>query len=87
MHRDLTDKRVVVTAAGIEIGRAVAAEAAARGVSPRAVRDGYLRQSSLRRFVSAADIANMVLFLCSDAGARISGQALSLDGHTETLAN
>jgi NAD(P)-dependent dehydrogenase (short-subunit alcohol dehydrogenase family) len=28
---------------------------------------------------------NMVLFLCSEAGSKISGQALSIDGYTETL--
>jgi hypothetical protein len=33
------------------------------------------------------DIANMILFTCSDAGAKISGQALSVDGNTETLNN
>ena len=27
----------------------------------------------------------MVLFLCSDAGRKISGQALAIDGNTETL--
>jgi len=27
-----------------------------------------------------------VLFLCADAGAKISGQALAVDGHTESLS-
>jgi hypothetical protein len=28
----------------------------------------------------------MALFICSDAGAKISGQALAVDGNTESLA-
>ena len=31
------------------------------------------------------DVAALALFLCSDAGAKISGQALAVDGHTEGL--
>lgn len=62
-----------------------AAEAQARGVSVESVREGYVRQTSLRTFIPPQDIANMILFLCSKAGQRISGQALSVDGHTETL--
>jgi enoyl-[acyl-carrier-protein] reductase (NADH) len=41
----------------------------------------------MRTFVEARDIANMALFICSDAGAKISGQALSVDGHTESLSS
>ncbi len=41
---------------------------------------------SLGSFVDARDIAAMILFVCSDAGAKVSGQALAVDGHTETLA-
>jgi len=70
---------------GPRIDRVIAADAAARGVDAEAVREAYLRQTSMRTFVGTADIAQMVLFLCSEAGAKISGQALSVDGHTETL--
>jgi hypothetical protein len=28
----------------------------------------------------------MVLFLCSDLGANVSGQAIAVDGHTESLS-
>jgi NAD(P)-dependent dehydrogenase (short-subunit alcohol dehydrogenase family) len=70
--------------AGPRMDRVIAAEAQARNVSEAVVREGYQRQASLRTFVQATDIANMVLFLCSAAGAKISGQALSVDGHVET---
>jgi NAD(P)-dependent dehydrogenase (short-subunit alcohol dehydrogenase family) len=71
---------------GPRMDRVIAAEAEARGVSPEAVREGYTNQVSLRSFVTAEDIAAMVVFACSDLGAQISGQALSVCGHTETLA-
>ncbi len=71
---------------GPRMDRVIAAEAAARGVSAASVRAAYTRQTSLRCFVEAADIAEMVLFLCSDAGARISGQAMTVDGNTESFS-
>ncbi len=70
---------------GARIDGVIAADAAARGVSEAEVREAYVRQVSMRTFVTARDIANMVLFICSDAGAKISGQALSVDGNTESL--
>jgi NAD(P)-dependent dehydrogenase (short-subunit alcohol dehydrogenase family) len=47
----------------------------------------YLRQSSMRTFIRADDVANLALFLASNQASKISGQAIGLDGHTETLAN
>jgi NAD(P)-dependent dehydrogenase (short-subunit alcohol dehydrogenase family) len=70
---------------GPRMARVIAAEARAKGTSEQAIRDEYTRQSSLRCFVTASDIANGVLFLCSAAGARISGHVLTIDGNTETL--
>jgi enoyl-[acyl-carrier-protein] reductase (NADH) len=58
-----------------------------RGMKPSEIRDVYQRQSSLRKFVNAQDIANMATFISSDSGANISGQSLSIDGHTEGLSN
>jgi NAD(P)-dependent dehydrogenase (short-subunit alcohol dehydrogenase family) len=70
---------------GERTDRVIAAEAKSKGVSPEEVRKGYVRTVSMRTFVTAQDIANMILFICSEAGSKISGQALSVDGHTETL--
>jgi len=41
----------------------------------------------MRLFVDAQDVANMALFLSSDIGSSISGQAIGVDGHTEGLSN
>ena len=72
---------------GERIDRVIQQDAAERGVDSEDVRDVYKRQSSLRRFVEAEDIANMVSYLVSDLGRNISGQAIAIDGHTETMGN
>lgn len=71
---------------GPRIDGVIERDAAERGLKPEEIRQLYQQQSSLRKFISAEDVANMATFLCSDAGASISGQALSVDGHTETLS-
>ncbi len=71
---------------GPRMDRVIAAEAAVRGTSEALEREAYTRQTSLRTFIDASDIAEMVLFLCSDAGAKITGQAMAVDGHTESLS-
>lgn len=72
---------------GPRIDRVIEKEAEERGFEPDAIRDVYRRQSSMRAFVNAEDIAETVKFLCSSAGKHISGQALAIDGHTEGLSN
>ena len=71
---------------GPRIDRVIAADAAARGLSVAEVEAEYKRQSSLRAFATNDDIVGMVRFLTSPAGQRISGQALAIDGHTESLS-
>ncbi|MBT4487320.1 MAG: SDR family oxidoreductase [Rhodospirillaceae bacterium] len=70
---------------GDRMDRVIAAEAAASGHSEAAIREDYVRTVSMRTFVTAEDVAAMAIFLASDAGAKISGQVISVDGHTEAL--
>ena len=72
---------------GERIDAVIERDARQQGVSTAEIRRLYARQSSLRTFVDPEDVAAMAVFLCSDAGARISGQAIGVDGHTESLAN
>ena len=53
-----------VSVEGPRMDRNIAAEAKACNIAQDAVREGYQRQASLRTFMRAWDIANMVLFLC-----------------------
>ena len=58
-------------------------EATAKGMTRDQVYDGYAAGTSMRSFVEAEDIANMAVFLGSDAARMVSGQVISVDGHTE----
>ena len=71
---------------GDRIERVIAAEAKAHGHSEDYIRQNYLRMNSMRTFVSARDVAETAVFLASDAASKLSGQVISVDGHTETLA-
>lgn len=61
----------------------LAREAAAKGMTRDQVYDGYAVGTSMRRFVEARDIADMAVFLGSDAARLVSGQVIAVDGHTE----
>lgn len=58
-------------------------EAAAKGMTRDQVYEGYAAGTSMRAFVTAKDIADMAVFLGSDRARMVSGQVISVDGHTE----
>ena len=70
--------------AGARMDAVITAEAAGRGVDPAVVEDEYLSGQSIKRFVQPQEIADLCLFLASPASSMISGQAIGIDGHTET---
>lgn len=72
---------------GPRMDRVVANEAAARGVSEDEIRQLYVKGVSMKTWVEADDVADMALFLASDSGRKISGQAMAVDGHTETIGD
>jgi NAD(P)-dependent dehydrogenase (short-subunit alcohol dehydrogenase family) len=61
----------------------LAREAAAKGMTRDQVYQGYASGTSMRSFVEARDIADMAVFLASNAARRVSGQVIAVDGHTE----
>ena len=69
---------------GDRMDRVMAAEAQARNVSPQDVYKDYTSGTSLRRFAEPQEIADLCLYLASDAAKFISGQAIAVDGNTET---
>jgi len=71
--------------AGPRIEAVYTHKARLRGVAPEVVRDEMIANSSLKRMVSADDIANAIVFLASPLGANISGHALPVDADTHAL--
>jgi len=70
---------------GERIERVIAAKASTHGVTHEEFRRRFLETTSLHSTVSAQDIANMVLFLSTPAGARITGQPISVDADVRYL--
>ena len=71
---------------GDRIRRVFESKAQSRGVSAAEVEAEALAAVSLRTMVTPAQIADQILFLCSERGRTISGQAISVCGDTRTLA-
>ena len=61
------------------------ARAESEGVPYEEVRDKVLNNVSMKRMVSAGDVAEMAVFLSSEAGKNISGQSISVCGNVENL--
>jgi NAD(P)-dependent dehydrogenase (short-subunit alcohol dehydrogenase family) len=70
---------------GPRIEQVIADRAAALGVTHEAMTEEYISKVSLRKMVTAEDVANQALFLCSSLGASISGQPISICGNVEYL--
>jgi NAD(P)-dependent dehydrogenase (short-subunit alcohol dehydrogenase family) len=70
---------------GDRMRRVIAREAAARGAGVESIQAEYLAGQSISRFVAPSEIADLCLFLASDAARMVSGQAIAVDGHTETF--
>jgi NAD(P)-dependent dehydrogenase (short-subunit alcohol dehydrogenase family) len=67
---------------GARMERVLRADSALTGRTVEEMRAETVRDTALKTFVSPQDVAGMILHLCSDAGKRISGQAIPVDGFT-----
>ncbi len=70
---------------GERMERVISAHSAAEGIPVETARSLYVEGTSMATFVSPQEVADLVLYLASPSGRHISGQVISVDGHTETL--
>ena len=70
---------------GERIDRVIAAKATALGISFEEQKRRSLEKVSMRTMVSPQDIANMALYLASEAGRHVTGQAISVCAGVEML--
>lgn len=57
-------------------------EAEMKGTTLEVIYQGYASGTSMRTWVEAEDIAQMAVFLSSEAARRVSGQVIAVDGDT-----
>lgn len=70
---------------GERIRRVIESKAQARGVSYEAMLQEALGVVSMRTMVTPQQIADQIVFLCSERGRTISGQAISICGDVQML--
>jgi len=70
---------------GPRMSGVITARAKQTNVSFEEMERVYLERVSLRRMVTAGDVAATVAYLLSAAGRNVSGQSLGVDGNVETL--
>jgi NAD(P)-dependent dehydrogenase (short-subunit alcohol dehydrogenase family) len=70
---------------GPRMSGVISARARQMNVSYEAMEKTYLDRVSLRRMVTAGDVAATVVYLLSPAGRNISGQSIGVDGNVEAL--
>jgi NAD(P)-dependent dehydrogenase (short-subunit alcohol dehydrogenase family) len=61
---------------GDRIDRVIKGQAEVRGIDVERMRQSFVERSPLRRMSTAADIASLAAFLCSDLARNISGQCI-----------
>ena len=70
---------------GDRMKRVVSAHAESESITEEEVDAMYVLGTSMATYVDPEEIADMVVYLVSERGKRISGQVIGVDGHTETL--
>ena len=92
LSRELGDDGLRVNAilpgivAGDRQRRVLEAKAQQRGIPFEDLERAALANASLKEYVTAQQLADQILFLCSPRGRTISGQAISIDGDLQMLA-
>jgi len=92
LSRELGEAGIRVNAVlpGIVAGdrqrRVLEAKAQQRGVPFDEMERAALAHASLKEYVTAGQLADQIVFLCSPRGRTISGQAIAVDGDLQMLA-
>jgi NAD(P)-dependent dehydrogenase (short-subunit alcohol dehydrogenase family) len=72
--------------AGERQRRVLEAKARQRGISYEEMEAIAFANASLKEYVTAQQLANQIVFLCSPRGRTISGQAIAIDGDLQSLS-
>ena len=71
------------TIKGDRMRRVIRDKAKLKKISPKKIEKDFISMSSMKQWILEDDIGKMCSFLISDDSSRVSGQVISVDGHTE----
>ena len=71
------------TIKGDRMKRVIKDKAKFTKVSAKVIEKDFISMSSMKQWILEEDIGKMCSFLISDDSIRVSGQVISVDGHTE----
>ncbi len=71
------------TIKGDRMKRVIRDKAKFTKVSTKAIEKDFVSMSSMKQWILEEDIGKMCSFLISDESSKVSGQVISVDGHTE----
>jgi len=70
---------------GDRMKRVINSKAKLLKTTPNKIQKEFESMTSISSFVTKEDIASMIIYLLSDQSKNISGQSISVDGHTERM--
>jgi NAD(P)-dependent dehydrogenase (short-subunit alcohol dehydrogenase family) len=70
---------------GDRMKRVINSKAKLLKTTPNKIQKEFESMTSITSFVTKEDIASMIIYLLSDQSKNISGQSISVDGHTERM--
>ena len=71
------------TIKGDRMKRVIRDKAKFTKVSTKSIEKDFVSMSSMKQWILEEDIGKMCSFLISDDSSKVSGQVISVDGHTE----
>ena len=71
------------TIKGDRMKRVIKDKAKFTKVSTKVIEKDFISMSSMKQWILEEDIGKMCSFLISDDSSKVSGQVISVDGHTE----
>ena len=71
------------TVKGDRMSRVIKDKSRLRKISIKKIERDFISMSSMKQWILEEDIGKMCSFLISDESSRVSGQVISVDGHTE----
>jgi NAD(P)-dependent dehydrogenase (short-subunit alcohol dehydrogenase family) len=71
------------TIKGDRMNRVISDKSKFTKVSTKVIEKDFVSMSSMKQWILEEDIGKMCSFLISDDSSKVSGQVISVDGHTE----